>query len=340
MLRLIKILAPASRQGELEVLLERESHVEYWSEDVSGGRICFHVLTSTEGSTSILDGIADRLTGSGEFRIVLLPVEAVLPELRLEKEKPESGENAEPSSDKKGKAKHPRISREELHNDLSGGAEITNQFIVTVLLSAVVAAVGLLKDQVAVLVGAMVIAPLLGPNMSLALATTLGDTKLGGRALKANMVGLSLTLLVAIGIGLFVPVDILSGQIQSRTAVDLGDLILALAAGGAGALAVANGAQVSLVGVMVAVALMPPLVNMGLLLGAGHSSLAWGAALLVSANVVCVNLAGVVAFLAMGVRPRTWWEADRARAATRRAIFVWTFLLVFLLLVLYFMGLN
>jgi uncharacterized membrane protein len=79
---------------------------------------------------------------------------------------------------------------------------------------------------------------------------------------------------------------------------------------------------------MVAVALLPPLVTFGMLLGAGKLSLARGALLLTAANVICVNLAGVATFVAQGVRPRTWWEADRARRATRNATLVWLLLLL------------
>jgi uncharacterized membrane protein len=81
---------------------------------------------------------------------------------------------------------------------------------------------------------------------------------------------------------------------------------------------------------MVAVALLPPLVTLGMLLGGGHLEPALGAFLLVMVNLVCINLAGVVTFLAQGIRPLTWWEKSRARRATRNAIFIWSLLLALL----------
>jgi uncharacterized membrane protein len=78
---------------------------------------------------------------------------------------------------------------------------------------------------------------------------------------------------------------------------------------------------------MVAVALLPPLVTLGMLFGSGHWDLAAGALLLFLINLICVNLAGVVTFIAQGIRPLTWWEADRAKKAARFAIIVWTSLL-------------
>jgi uncharacterized membrane protein len=81
---------------------------------------------------------------------------------------------------------------------------------------------------------------------------------------------------------------------------------------------------------MVAVALLPPLITLGILIGAGHWDMALGALLLLLINLICINLAGVMTFLARGIRPLTWWEADRAKKATRKAIAIWTFLLLML----------
>lgn len=77
----------------------------------------------------------------------------------------------------------------------------------------------------------------------------------------------------------------------------------------------------------VAVALLPPLVTLGLLIGAGQIGTASGALLLFLINVICVNLAGVGTFLVQGIRPLTWWETDRARKASRKAIFLRVMLL-------------
>lgn len=78
---------------------------------------------------------------------------------------------------------------------------------------------------------------------------------------------------------------------------------------------------------MVAVALLPPLVAFGLLLGGGHAALAMGALSLFLMNLICVNLAGVTTFLVQGIRPATWWEKDRAVKSTRIAIVLWAVLL-------------
>ena len=85
---------------------------------------------------------------------------------------------------------------------------------------------------------------------------------------------------------------------------------------------------------MVAVALLPPTVVFGLTLGAGEGSLAYGAGMLLATNLICVNLAGVVTFVLQGVRPLTWWEADRAKRSTRVALAIWVTLLAALVVLI------
>jgi uncharacterized membrane protein len=113
---------------------------------------------------------------------------------------------------------------------------------------------------------------------------------------------------------------------------------VALAAGAAGVLAFTAGVSAGLVGVMVAVALMPPLVAGGLLAGAGHFSLSGRALLLLLMNVICINLSGVVTFRIQGVRPRLWLAAEHARRASRRAVVLWVAALALLIALGILMG--
>jgi uncharacterized hydrophobic protein (TIGR00341 family) len=200
---------------------------------------------------------------------------------------------------------------------------LDSNFIVLVILSTVVAAIGLIENNVAVVIGAMVIAPLLGPNIALGLGTALGDTKLMRKALITNLAGVSLAISLSVLIGLSWPFDINSAELMARTDVGMDSLALALASGAAAALSMTTGLSSVLVGVMVAVALLPPAATFGLMLGHGEYQLAMGAALLLIANVVCVNLATKLVFLVKGISPRTWWEKEKARRAMRVSILVW-----------------
>ncbi len=335
-LRYLQAFIPANGQDRLAEILGDQPLLGLWKDQAQEDRVAIHLLVPAEESEAIMDRLTQAFSGSDVFRIVVLAAEATVPRLEPEEEQteeaaPQPGPEAEPSpAERSG-----RISREELYTAVAGAVGITRVFVVLTVLSALVAGVGLLRDDIAVVIGSMVIAPLLGPNVAMALATTLGDTGLLRRAVQTNAVGALLALAVSGAMGLVVAVDPASPAIAARTQPQLSDLILALAAGTAGALAFTRGLAEAVIGVMVAVALMPPMVSAGMLLGSGHLAQALGALLLVGINVICINLASVLTFLAQGVRPRTWWEERRARRATRRAMALWAALLVLLLTFLY-----
>jgi uncharacterized membrane protein len=112
-------------------------------------------------------------------------------------------------------------------------------------------------------------------------------------------------------------------------------MALALASGAAAALSLTTGLSSVMVGVMVAVALLPPAVTLGLMLGHGDIDLAAGAGLLLAINVVCINLASKVVFFVKGIRPRTWWEKERAQRAMIMYVLAWLLTLILLVLLIY-----
>ena len=224
---------------------------------------------------------------------------------------------------------------EELYQKMMRVSGLSRNYMVMVVLASFVAAIGLLKNDVAVIIGSMVISPLLSPNMALALATTLGDLKLARKSLFTNLVGFSSVLIIGILMGFFIDVDPLIPQIASRSDVSYYYIFIALATGIAGAYSVTTGVVEALVGVMVAVALLPPLVVAGLLFGAGFWISAVGALLLFLVNVVCINLAGVGTFIFQGIRPKEWWEAKKAKKSVMIAVTVWIMLLILLAIMIF-----
>jgi len=331
-LRLLEIMVPAEgAEDVLEALDDQPVHGA-WADSLDAERSVVRVLLEAEHAEAICDRIEARFSGREGFRLIMLAVEATLP--RIKKEEPPPEEQVTEAAKPKVK-KTSRISREELLAAVSETVRPSWVFFVMVILSAVVAAIGLERDNVAVIIGAMVIAPLLGPNVALALATTLGDLDLAKRAVLFNLTGVSIALALALILGLILRVDPAeSGELFSRSYVELGDVVLALAAGVACVLAFTTGAPSALIGVMVAVALLPPLMALGLFVGGGQWQAAEGAALLFFTNVICVNLAAVVTFILQGVHPRGWWEAGRAKKATRIAVCIWCVLLLLLVLLI------
>jgi uncharacterized hydrophobic protein (TIGR00341 family) len=328
-LRLIEMIVPTTGPGEVEAILENADTLGMWTETLSDDQVRLRVLVQAKQTENVSDLISQRFGARSGFRLILFAVEATAP--AVEEPVPVSPASEQPKEKKKAPS---RVSREELYDDVAEGAELSMVYMVTVVLSTVVCAIGLIQSNVAVVVGAMVIAPLLGPIVALALGTTLGDFRLVTRSLKTSGLSIAAAFLLALIVGLVYPVDPFNAEILARTHVGFSDVILALAAGSAGALAYTAGIPASLVGVMVAVALLPPLVTAGLLAGSGYKEMAVGSIVLVITNVTCINLAGVLTFLVQRVRPRTWWEEKKAKKATRRAVFLWMVVLAILLLVI------
>ncbi len=327
-LRLLEIAVASEYETRVAELLDAHGSVSTWQLEASDSGAVFHVVLAAEDTEPLMDSIESTCIACPKLRMVLVPVEASVPHV----EPPIDPAPADQVS--VGFGTRWRVSREELHEDAADGAAIGPTFFILIALSAVVASVGLLKDSVAVIIGAMVIAPLYGPNAALSVGTSLGDGHMMGKALRTLGVGVGLALLFSLIAGWILEVDPTVPAIAERTIVSYSDVVLALCAGAAGALAFTAGRPRALTGVMVAVALLPPVVTCGLLLGSGEPFLAGRASLLVAVNVICINLAGVAAFVAQGVRPRRWWEAKQAKRATIRAAATWLLLLALLLVIL------
>lgn len=318
-MRIIEVIADCGHADTLRGIAEQHEIVEFWVLPTDESQRCSaRLLVRPEKQQTVLDAIQAALGSSEHVRIVLIPVEGVLP--RPEPEEPEEQQR-----------KAVTRSREELYQQIVRGLQFDSNFRIMVILSTVVAAIGMLANDVAVVIGAMLIAPLLGPNIALAFATSLGETPLIWEALKTNFYGLLLAIFVAILIGLFWQGNLATPELLSRTNVGLQSVVLALAAGAAAVLSLAAGWTSSLVGVMVAVALLPPTAAFGIMLGAGQFQNALGAGLLLAINIVCVNLSAKLAFAFKGIKPRTWYEKQKARQSMIAYVSFWLVSLLILL---------
>ena len=176
-------------------------------------------------------------------------------------------------------------------------------------LSAIISTLGLLANSVAIIIGAMIIAPLISPIMGITYATVMGNRKLLNRSSLTLLSGVFLTVvlswIIAVGIG-FKTVD---SEILSRTNPTLIDLGIAMAAGAAGAFAnTRRRIADALPGVAIAVALVPPLSVIGISLALGEFKYATGAFLLFSTNLISIIFFGGLVFLF-----QSYGSIDRAK---------------------------
>lgn len=320
-MRVIEVITECGHADTVQSIAEQHE-LDAWVVPTEDEQRCIsRLLVSSDKQQAVLDSLQGVLGNLDYFRILLIPLDGALP--RPSKEELEEA---------KRKAK--TLSREELYQEISSGSEINTNYLFMVMLSTIVAAIGLLENNLAVIIGAMVIAPLLGPNIALSFATALGDRDLAWSALKANLTGLGLALALSVTIGFFWPYTLDTRELIIRTDVDVDGIVLALASGAAAVLSLASGYSMALVGVMVAVALLPPTATLGLMLGSGQFQNALGAGLLLAVNVVCVNLSGKLVFFFKGIKPRTWLEKRKARQSMTTYVIFWVVVLLILIIVM------
>ncbi|MBK8198772.1 MAG: TIGR00341 family protein [Acidobacteria bacterium] len=260
-----------------------------------------HVYMRDGPAQALLDNLQTVLEKRKDWRITVASLDVTIPKL------------PEPKDEKK--AARAQNTREELYVKVSSDAKLDWNFVIMVVLSTIVAAIGLASDGVAAVIGAMVIAPLLGPILGFAMGAALGDLALLRKGMITLLAGISIALAVSLVLAFFLPPNWESRELMSRAEVRLDGLALAMAAGGAAALSMTRGASATLVGVMVAAALLPPGAAIGLFAGYGQGTLALRATLLLSLNVAALILSALLVFRLSKIRPRTWIEQQHAKRA-------------------------
>lgn len=317
--RMIEAYFTTSQRNAVERFIEKykDELVSYTMNDIGNGdgRILLRAVLDAGSTEKLVDRLENTLSWAKEFRVIILPVEATIP-------------RHDPFSSKERKVLglpmgSNRLSREEIYQDVIVNSRISWTFLLFVFLSAIIGSVGLLRGNIAVIIGAMVIAPFLGPLTGVGLATVMGEFPLAKSSGLAAIVGIVLVITLAMITGMYSDVDLsIMPEIALRADVRLEDVLIALAAGCAGALAITLAMPSAFVGVTVAAALLPPMLSFGLLLGGGYYTEAAGALLLVVANIVCIVTASLAVFMIQGVRPRRWKDAAEARGTVLRAAII------------------
>ena len=165
-------------------------------------------------------------------------------------------------------------------------------------LSTIIATLGLLSNSAAVIIGAMIVAPLMGPIVGMAYSTAMGNRKLLRRSSFTVLKGIILTIVVSWLVSSIIGLDTVDTEIMSRVKPTLIDFGIAMAAGAAGAFAnTRRSISSALPGVAIAVALVPPLSVVGIGLAQGEGTIAFGALLLFLTNLICIVFFGSLVFL-------------------------------------------
>lgn len=224
----------------------------------------------------------------------------------------------------------PRLSfdeRVEVYKSIRRAARPDADYFVMIGLAAGIAALGLLLNSPAVIIGAMLVAPLMAAIVGLGMGVVMGDMRLLKIAASATLRG----MLLAVGIGLvagWLAIDPApTAEILGRTRPTLLDLGVALISGAAGAYALCRkDVSTSLPGVAIAAALVPPLTTVGIGLSKANLAVAGGALLLFLTNLVAISAASAAVFLLLGFRPAA--EVERISILRRGVLAAITSLMI------------
>ncbi|MEF8813891.1 MAG: TIGR00341 family protein [Halovenus sp.] len=318
-MRLIQITIPSGKRETILAALDDEE-LDYVVADETSGRE-FAAIAYVPLPTSAVEPTLETLREAGlddDTVTVVLEANTVISR-RFDQLKERYDEEEDED----------RIAREELVASASDLAPSLRTYVVMTVVSAVVATAGLLLDSPAVVVGSMVIAPLVGPALSASVGTVVNDQDLFSRGVRLQVLGVVLSIAAAfvfaflVRHGNLVPplADVtVVPEIRERVAPDFLMLAIALGAGAAGIISLMSGVAVALVGVMIAVALIPPAATVGIGLAWGQPVVSFGAAVLVLVNLLSVNLSALVALWYSGYRPEHWFREDEARRATIKRV--------------------
>jgi len=321
--RLVQVMIPAGKRAAVIRALDDEG-VDYVVTDETSGRKYTAVATFPL-PTAAVEPVLDRLREAGideRTYTVIVAAETVISR-RFEALEAEYEDDAERASD--------RISREELQAKADDLASGLGTYVLMTVISAVIATAGLLLDSPATVVGSMVIAPLIGPAMSAAIGTVVDDEEMFRRGARMQVIGVvvavaSATLFAfALRTLAFVPpgIDPLElAEVSERLAPNVLVLVVAIGAGIAGIVSLMTGVSATLVGVMIAVALIPPAAAVGIGIAFRIPRLVLGAGVIVAVNVLSINLSALVMLWYEGYRPQRWFREDEARAALLKRVAV------------------
>ena len=292
-LRLIEIIASKSKKDKIQALKDQPNIIDAWQEENTVSNFVFKILVKAEDSEYLLDKISRFFRKDEKYRIIVHNIDATLPLVKAP-----AKESIKKSIGKLS------ISREELYTQVVNMAQLNYIYLLMVGLAAVIASFGFIEDNWVVIIGSMVVAPLIAPNIAFSLGVVLGDKRLAIEGMLTMLAGVILVLMVSLILGIISPSNIFSKSIINTLTPNYYDIVISLASGVVAVLAFTSGMAFALIGVMVSISLLPPLVAAGLLLANGEFVLFLNTMILFLVNFVALNLSGVITFWFQGVRPK------------------------------------
>ncbi|WP_266095231.1 TIGR00341 family protein [Gracilibacillus oryzae] len=325
---MIEVYIPTDRFTAFQKEIEEYSILAKWHSKVSDEEQLVKILIDKKNTEEILDFLEINNRNPKEIRALLYNISTYLPRIEPEEEDKELDEEEK-------QKEITRASRHELYNVVQTSSKASINFTWLLILSAIVATAGIVKDSAAIVIGAMVIAPLIGPFTALSFSAILGDYKLMRRSVLTSLFGLAVPIGIAVIFGFLFPLPINSHEFLARTNIELMDIVVAIAAGTAGAMSFAKRVSETLVGVMVSVALLPPAVVLGMMIGAMEFAAAVTPLLLLLVNISAILLSAIIVFWTSGIQPVNWSEIQVANTSKTYALLSVSGVIIILAVMIY-----
>ena len=306
-MRQLQITLPEDQSDEAEEIIKDYS-TDISSSQVERDEEAFTEFTVTADSDDI-DGLTEELKGleevdSGELSIRVLEQESLI----------EKGQETKGSSSE--------LSQEELYSKAQEFSGFTRPQWGLIGLSSAIAAFGIAMDNVIVVIGAMMLAPMLSPFVSAALSLAVGDKSLMKSSLRAGAESILISIIVATVALALVPLN-RTPVLDMIISPGLPTIMLSLLVGAAAALTFTTGLRDQIAGVAVAIALVPPLAAVGVGINMKDYYLAVQSASIALQNALSIIIAGFASFKILGVKPGTYYkkkEAEKLRPVVTIAI--------------------
>lgn len=280
--------------------------VEEYSSDVSSSKVEKDDHKALEFSASVesedIDELTEELKGIEELESGDLSIRVLDQETLIQKGQKNRGGSG-------------MLSQEELHSKAQDSGEFSKAEWGLIAVSSAIAAYGLALDNVIVVIGAMMLAPILSPFVSGAFSLVVGDKSLMRGAAVSGFKSVLLAVIIAFAAVIPFPVQ-MNPTLELVARPNILSVLLSLLVGSAAALSFSTGLRDQIAGVAVAIALVPPVASLGIGLKTGDLVFASNAASVAAINILSVVIAGFLTFRLLGLKPSNYYrekEAEKIR---------------------------
>lgn len=292
----LQVIVPENRSEKVEKILED------YSSDISSSRVEKKKKHAMRFDLTVESGQIDKLTkelkGVKELEQGQLSIRVIDQDSLIEKGQETKGSSSD-------------LSQQQIYSQAQEFSGFDHAEWGLSIVSGLVAAIGLSMGNLIVVIGAMMFAPLLSPLVAASTAMTVGDSDLMKHSLRTTGESVVLTVISAMAAGLVLES---SAQILPMfTEPSVINVALAVLVGSAASLSSATGRSDQVVGVAVAIALVPPLAAAGLEIASGNIFNSSMALLIASINIVGVLIGGTITFRILGLEPETYYKEIEAK---------------------------